>query len=145
MKKLLVLTLVVALLAIAVAPAMAAGGRYGENAHGARRSAGNGARNSAAATFALAGTIASLDPANRTVTVKVASGNIAVKDDIGQSLTIQTVDATRFLLRNPDGAATPISFADLAVGQKVSVNGKLANSVWTASRITVGAKLIHQP
>ena len=35
--------------------------------------------------------------------------------------------------------------SNFAVGQKVSVNGKLANSVWTASRITVGAKLIHQP
>jgi len=39
-----------------------------------------------------------------------------VKPFIGENLTLQTTDATRFLLRNPGAAATPITFADLAVG-----------------------------
>jgi hypothetical protein len=39
----------------------------------------------------------------------------------------------------------PITFADLAVGQKVSVSGTVANNVWTVARITVGADLIHLP
>jgi len=39
-----------------------------------------------------------------------------VKPFIGENLTLQTTDATSFLLRNPGAAATPITFADLAVG-----------------------------
>jgi hypothetical protein len=141
MKKIFVLVIVLILLAMAVTPALAAGGPHSGNAHGARLRA----RNSATATFALSGTIASLDSAARTVTVKVVSGNSLVKAYIGQNLTTQTNDSTRFLQRNPDGHATTINFADLVVGQKVSVNGVLANNVWTATRITVGAKLIHLP
>jgi hypothetical protein len=141
MKKYFVLTLVVVLLAIAVTPVLAAGGSRGGNAYSARLDA----RNGATTTFALAGTIASLDPAASTVTVKVVSGNLLVKSYIIQNLTIQTNDSTRFLLRNPDGVATPITFTDLVVGQKVSVNGVLANSVWTATRITADAKLVRLP
>jgi hypothetical protein len=141
MKKLFVLSLVLMLLATAVTPALAAGGQRGGDSLNARR----GARNGATTTFALAGTIASLDPAARSVTVKLASGNSLVKGYIGQNLTIQTNDSTRFLLRNPGGSATPIAFADLVVGQKVSVNGELVNSVWAATRITAGAKLVRLP
>jgi hypothetical protein len=131
----------VVLLAIAVTPALAAGGPQG----GIARSTGLVARKGATTTFALAGTITGLDADARTVTVKVASGNYLVKGVIGQNLTIQTNDSTRFLLRNPDGSATPITFADLVVGQKISVNGNLANNVWTATRITAGAKLVRLP
>jgi hypothetical protein len=141
MKKLFLLTLVLALLAIAVTPALAAGGPQGGNAHSAR----SGARNRATSTFSLAGTITSVDIAARTVTVKVLSGNLLVKPYLTQNLTIQTNDSTRFLLRNPDGVATPITFAELVAGQKVSVNGTTANSVWTATRITVDAKLVQLP
>jgi len=141
MKKFFVLTLVLALLAVTVIPALAAGGAPAGNGRGGGGGTGKGGN----APFALAGTIASLDPAARTVTVTVACGNKLVKLFIGQNLTIQTTDATRFLLRNPDSTATPITFADLAVGQKVSVYGQLANNVWTASRITVGADLTCLP
>jgi hypothetical protein len=141
MKKLFVLTLVLMLLAMAVTPALAAGGTRGGNVYSARLNA----RNGATTTFSLAGTIASLDPAAHSVTVKVASGSILVKASISQNLSIQTNDSTRFLLRNPDGYALPITFTELGVGQNVSVNGELANSVWTASRITAAAKLVHLP
>jgi hypothetical protein len=135
MKKLIVLTLVLSLLAITIVPAFAAASTPARIKRGDGAGTGKGGN----APFALAGTIASLDPVARTVTVTVACGNKLVKSFIGQNLTIQTTDTTRFLLRNPDSTATPITFADLAVGQKVSVNGQFANNVWIASRITVGA------
>jgi hypothetical protein len=141
MKKLIVLMLVLSLLAITIVPAFAAVSTPAR----IKRGDGGGTGKGGNAPFALAGTIASLDPVARTVTVTVACGNKLVKSFIGQNLTIQTIDTTRFLLRNPDSTATPITFADLAVGQKVSVNGHFANNVWTASRITVGADLTCLP
>jgi hypothetical protein len=137
MKKIVVLALVLALLAISAVPALAAGRAHAKNGQIAGNEYGKGGK----MPFALAGTIASIDPVARTVTVTVACGNKLVKPYIGQDLTLQTTDATRFLLRNPDGTATPITFEDLTVGQNVSSNGKLVNNVWTANRITVGADL----
>jgi len=141
MKKIIVLTLVLALLSITAVPALAAGRAHVRNGQSAGGEVGKGGK----MPFALAGTIASIDPAARTVIVTVACGSKLVKPYIGQDLTLQTTAATRFLLRNPDGSATPITFEDLAVGQNVSANGKLADNVWTASRITVGASLICLP
>jgi len=70
----------------------------------------------------------------------VLRGNILVKPYIGKTLDIQTKATTRFFYT--DGVTTKIiKFADLKVGDPVSMTGKLANSVWTAYRITVGAKL----
>lgn len=138
MKKLFVLTLVLALVAVTVVPALAAGSPP----------EANGCVNGFCvqkAPYALAGTIASLDPETRTVTVTVACGNLLVKPFIGENLTLQTTDATRFLQRNPGSTATPITFDDLAIGQKVSSYGRLVNNVWTAGRITVGAKLSCLP
>jgi len=137
MKKLVILTLVLVLLAVSVVPAYAASRTRDQNGAGNKIQV----KQHGKMPFALAGTIASIDPVARTVTVTVACGNKLVKPYIGQDLAIQTTNATRFLLRNPDGTATPITFEDLAVGQNVSSNGKLANNVWTANRITVGAGL----
>ena len=137
MKKIVVLALVLALLAISAVPALASGRAHSKNGQIARNEYGKAGK----MPFALAGTIASIDPVARTVTVTVACGNKLVKPYIGQDLTLQTTIATRFLLRNPDGYATPITFEDLAVGQNVSSNGNLADNVWIATRITVGAEL----
>ena len=141
MKKIFVLMLVLALMAITVVPAFAAGNPPAGNGRGGGGGTGKGSN----APFALVGTIASLDSAERAITVTVVRGNKLVKMFIGQTLTIQATEATRFLLRNPDNTATPITFADLVVGQSVSVNGQLANNVWTAGRITVGADLTCLP
>ena len=141
MKKLIILTLVLVLLAVSVVPAYAASRTRDQNGAGNKIQV----KPHGKMPFALAGTIASIDPLARTVTVTVACGNKVVKPYIGQDLILQTTAATRFLLRNPDGKATPITFEDLAVGQNVSANGKLADNVWTASRITVGASLICLP
>lgn len=137
MKKLSVLVLVLMLLVVSTVPALAAGGPP----PGSGRGAGSGVGKVGNPPFALAGTIAGLDEQAKTVTVTVDCGNTIVKPFIGQNLVIQTNDATRFLLRNPGGYATPITFEDLTIGQKVSVNGQYANNVWTAGRITVGADL----
>jgi len=137
MKKLIILTLVLVLLAVSVVPAYAASRTRDQNGAGNKIQV----KQHGKMPFALAGTIASVDPAARTVTVTIACGNKLVKPYIGQDLILQTTAATRFLLRNPDGKATPITFEDLAVGQNVSSNGRLANDMWTANRITVGADL----
>ncbi len=157
MKKLFVLVLVLTLLSVMATPAFAAGGPPGGNGNGSGGSGGNGSGGDGNGSeageinrirkmpFALAGTIASLDPATRTVTVAVVSGNTLVKPYLGQNLVLQTTDLTRFLLRNPDGVATPIAYKDLAIGQNVSAIGQPVDNVWTASRITVGAELTNQP
>jgi hypothetical protein len=150
MKKLLVLALTLALLVATTVPAMAAGGPGGGNNPGIGPGTGAGTGSGLGigtgnmrGIFALSGTVASVDPLVRTVSVEVLSGNKLAQPSIGQTVTLQTTAATRFLLRNPDGTCTVIAFDDLAAGQNVSVNGSLANDVWTAIRITVGARLVH--
>lgn len=132
MKKIAWLCVIVGLLAVTAMPTLAAGGPPpgGKSSKGAR------------APFALAGTITEISGTG--VTVQVVSGNRLVKDYIGQSLPLQTTSKTRYLLKTPSGTV-PITFADLEVGQDISVNGTLADNVWTANRITVGASLVHQP
>lgn len=144
MKKFFVLTIVLVLLAVTVVPALAEGnGNTWQGWHGDKT--GRPQYQVRNMPFALVGTIASLDPGAGAVTVTVACGNILVKPFYGKDVTLQTNALTRFLLRNPGSVATPITFADLAVGQKVSANGRMVNSVWTASRITVGASLTCLP
>ena len=121
MKRWLLFVLVLGMLFATVSPAMAAG---------------SGTRG----TFTLAGKITAIG--DGTVTVQVLTGNKLVNSYLGKELTVTVTDSTRFLLK--DGTVvTPITFADLKVGDAVSVNGTVANQVWTAKRITVGAKLIH--
>ncbi len=137
MKKISVILLVLVLLVVSTVPALAAGRQPTINSHGAGFSVGLGGN----PPFTLAGTIAGLDAQAKTVMVIVVCGNTLVKPYIGQNLVIQTNDTTRFLLRNPGGYATPITFSDLAIGQKVSLNGQYTNNIWVAGRITVGADL----
>lgn len=92
--------------------------------------------------FSLVGKISAIDAASGTVTVNVLKGNKLVQPYLGQSITLKTTATTRYLYKSTATAvATPITFADLKVGDPVSVNGTLANGIWTATRITVGAKL----
>ncbi len=124
MKRWILFALALGLLFASASPAMAAGP--------------GGTRG----TFALAGKIAAIGDGS--VTIQVLAGNKIVKPYVGQELTVAVTDSTRFLLKN-GAVTTPIAFADLKVGDAVSVNGRLADNVWTASRITVGAKLVHFP
>lgn len=151
MKKLAVLALVVTLLAISVVPALAAGGPPANrgttsgNFTGAQAgpAVGNQSSFGVQTPFALSGTITAADEG--TVSVEVSCGNRAVKPYIGTIVTLQTDEYTRFLERNDDGTATPIPFAELEVGQTVSSHGSLADGVFTATRLTVGALLYCLP
>ncbi len=123
MKKLFVVTLALLIALAAVGPAYAAGGPRG--------------------TFTLVAKISAIDPVSGTITVSVLNGSKLVQPYLKQTLVMTTTAKTRYLYKStPDAVPTPITFADLKVGNAVSVNGKVANGVWTAVRVTVGAKLI---
>ncbi|MFZ2098504.1 MAG: hypothetical protein WAV05_17870 [Anaerolineales bacterium] len=165
MKKFAVLTLVVVMLAVSMVPAFAAGGLPANRGTGSGVCTGNqdvlgsgyqaglgagyqagfGASNQKSygvrTPYALSGTIYALDPAASTVTVTVSCGNRLVNPYIGNEVTLQTTEITRFLLRNSDGSVTPITFAELEVGENVSSHGILADGVFTATRVTMGALL----
>ncbi|MBI5353651.1 MAG: hypothetical protein HZB50_13500 [Chloroflexi bacterium] len=69
-----------------------------------------------------------------------------VKSYIGQSASLTTTSKTRYLYKSSATAVpTTITFADLKVGNAVSGNATAVNGVWTATRITVGAKLTCLP
>jgi hypothetical protein len=140
MKKFAVITMVIVMLALSAVPAFAKGPQGNGQAIG---SCGGGiqAGTGIHTPYALSGTIFSLDAQAQTVTVTVACGNRLAQPFIGQNVTLQTTTATRFLLRNSDGSVTPITFADLAVGQNISSHGSLVNGTWTTVRVTVGALL----
>ena len=126
MKKLFVVMLALLIALTAVGPAFAAGAPRG--------------------TFALVATISAVDPASGAVTVSVLRGNKLVQPYIGQNLVITTTVKTRYLYKS-SATAVPITitFADLKVGDPVSINGTLASGVWTAARVTVGASLTCLP
>ena len=126
MKKLFVIALALLIALTAVGPAFAAG--------------------SARGTFSLVANISAIDSVSGAVTVTVITGNKLVKSYIGQNLVMTTTASTRYLYKS-SATAVPvaITFADLKVGDAVSVNGKLVTGVWTASRITVGASLTCLP
>jgi hypothetical protein len=151
MKRIIVLTLVVLMLAVSAVTAFAKGpspanqGANAGNCGGNQTGMGVQAGFSVQAPYALSGTISALSVEARTVTVTVACGNRLAQPSIGLDVTLQTTDATRFLLRSTDGTVTPITFADLAVGQKISSHGTLVEGVWTAVRVTSGALLYCQP
>jgi hypothetical protein len=154
MKKIAVLTLVVVMLVVTVVPAFAAGGPQSgsgtgictgnQSGLGSGSMARNGGQQSAfgiRTPFALSGTITGLDSQAKTVSVAVSCGNRLAYPYIGSEVTLLTGQSTRFLLRNDDGTATPITFADLVIGESVSSHGSLVDGVFTASRVTMGALL----
>ena len=120
MKKLLFALLLVTMLFVAATPTFAARRR--------------------GTLFTLAGLITDIE--GSTVTVTVYTGSAVVRPYLGQTLDIETTDSTRFLRKVPDCTIT-ITLDDLVVGDKISVQGSVATGVWTATRITADANLIH--
>jgi hypothetical protein len=139
MKKILVLALVVTLLAISVVPAFAAA-----DAPVRSRNGDEGAYRYGYPPFAIAGVITALST-DGIVTVKVICGNLVVRPYIDTEVDLITNEMTKFLERNENGTATPITFDDLAVGDQISAHGRLVDGVWKTSRITVGALLACIP
>jgi len=95
-----------------------------------------------ATIFVMVGKISALG--TNMVTIEVISGNKLVQPSLGTQVTVTVTSQTRYLYK--DGTTTTtIGFTDLKEGQQVSANGTVANNVWTASRITVGASLSCLP
>ncbi len=140
MKKMLVI-LVVLLLAFAVAIPAAAGNGPGGGGKGGGSGTGQGQQGTRG-IFAITGTIAAIG--TDTVSINVFRGNKLVQPYLGTELTVTVTSRTRYLYK--DGTTTSaIGFADLKVGQPVSVHGRVADAIWTTSRITVGASLSCLP
>jgi hypothetical protein len=87
-------------------------------------------------TFVIVGTITDLGTSS--VTIDVLRGNRLGQSAIGTQVTLAVTSQTLLFSRN-GSTITQISFADLKVGQQMTVNGIVANTVWTIYRITVGA------
>jgi hypothetical protein len=141
MKKLFGISIVILMLALSVVPAFAKGPGPADNGSANGVGLGNQNGSGVQTPYALSGTIAGIDPQARTITITVVAGNRLITPDSNPTVTVQTTPTTRFLLRNPDGTATPITFDDLQVGQTVSSHGIVENGVYIATRVTVGAKL----
>ena len=124
MKKIFLLGLILVVAMLSVSPVLAAP----NDVAGGLRS-----------NFVLSGTITSLGL--DTVTIWVVGGNYPVHPYRGQLLTVSVTGFTRYLLQQGT-YAVPISFDALVIGQSVSVYGTYDNSVWSASRFTVGAQLL---
>ncbi len=151
MKKILLPFIVIVLLAVAVLPASAGNGPG--NGPGNPQATpqpvpqGQGTlttyrQSSPRGTFAIAGTITAIDATNKTITVTVLRGNNLAKPYINLSVTVVTTAKTRFLYKaSTMSTATAITFADLAIDDVVSINGTVANNIWTANRVTEGASL----
>jgi len=144
MKKMLVL-LVVLMLTFAIVIPAAAGNGPGGGGNGGGNGTGPGTgqgQQGTRGTFAITGTIAAIG--TNSVTINVTRANKLVQPYLGTQVTVTVTSGTRYLYK--DGTTiTTIGFADLKVGQPVSVNGILANNIWTVSRITVGASLSCLP
>ncbi|MBI4732855.1 MAG: hypothetical protein HY781_12170 [Chloroflexi bacterium] len=151
MKKILLPFIVIVLLAVAVLPASAGNGPG--NGPGNPQATpqpvpqGQGTlttyrQSSPRGTFAITGTITAIDATNKTITVTVLRGNNLAKPYINLSVTVVTTAKTRFLYKaSTTSTATAITIADLAIDDVVSINGTMANNIWTASRVTEGASL----
>ena len=90
--------------------------------------------------FTLVGRIVELNSGTGDVKLEVLQGNHLIKPSIGLEVTIATNPSTRFL-ENDGITTTPIFFSDLTVGDQVSVLGRMVDSAWTATRITVDLKV----
>ncbi len=127
MKRWAILLLAAGMVAAIAAPALAAGSQPPKRM-----------------PFNLVGRVTAVDAGAAAITVEVVRGNRVVRPFIGQTVTVQTTAATRFLRKTETGVVR-ITLADLQAGDAVSVQGTRTGEVWTASRITVGAHLSCLP
>ena len=139
MKKFLVLSLVILMLAMNALPALA----VDYTADGCQ----NIAPFKGTLRLALAGYIRGIDTAHDSVIVEVKVGNRLGELCLDEEVLIETKVDTRFLL----SGGTEIEFSDLKVGDPVSVNGLIKPDIdddgfleWVADRITKGALLVSK-
>jgi len=154
MKKFLALLTVLILSLVLVLPAAAGRGPGGgEGCPGTGDCDGSGARTAIKTeagllqrgmrgTVALVGTITAVG--TDSVSIQVEKGNTLAADLIGTIVTVTITPETRLMLRDGTTCA-PITLADLAIGQQVSLNGIQTETGLVVYRITVGAFLFGTP
>jgi hypothetical protein len=154
MKKIVVLTLVFALLALAVTPAFAQGGK-GKNMNGAGGGGDQIQNNYAYAgeeVFSVAGVVTAVaavtDPltgvTTGSVTLDLVAGNHLVHDLLDVELptiTVVITDTTRIVQACNAEEIDCTLTATLAVGQNVTIKGLTDGTIYTAQHITIGAAL----
>ena len=132
-KKLVVLTMVVAITLIAVTPALAGhGGPGGNGGNGGGGGGGGGGQ-----LFTLVGIVTAVD--SDTITVQALNDRFA-----GQVLTVQVTDSTRFMQWTPTGSV-PATFDAVGVGDSVNIKGIMTDGAFIASRVTVDVPLYCYP
>ena len=117
---------VLVLLAATVMPVMAEGGKVQMRWLGQ--------------VFSLVGEVTALDGDELTITVQVHSGSKLVKSYIGKELTF-TTDATTLFLLYGHAKGVQVTFADVEVGDSISVSGNIVNDLFVAKRVTVDVPL----
>jgi hypothetical protein len=141
MKKILVLSLVLLMLAMNALPALAVVEIKADPCQEIGTVKGT-------LRVALAGYIKGIDDDNQSVIVEVLVGNRLGEKCLEKMVLIETKSDTRFLL----SGGTVIKFSDLEIDDPVSVNGLINNDItdvdkideWVADRITVGALLVSK-
>ncbi len=87
--------------------------------------------------FAIGGPITALDAAAHSITVEVVHAMPpALGLQPGDSVVITTNDQTRFCAAAAGQPCTPITFDDLAVGDRLATNGVVLDSVFVARQVT---------
>jgi hypothetical protein len=109
-------------------------GPCGGNGAGGKGSANNQGRQGPRINFTINGEIAAIG--TDTVTISVICGNKTAQVYIGSQVTVTVTPLTRF--HSEIGTIDfPVQFSDLQVGQLVSLNGTVVESVWKVRRITI--------
>ncbi len=155
MKKFVVFTLVFALLALAVTPAFAQGGK-GKNMNGDGGGGDQLQYNYAYAgeeVFSVAGVVTAVaavtDPLTGvtagSVTLDVVAGNHLLHDTVLAldlpTITVVITDTTRIVQACNSAEVDCKLDATLAIGQNVTIKGLTDGIIYTAQHITIGAAL----
>lgn len=171
MKKIFAVLLVFVLLAVAVTPALAAGKPpANSNAHAnqsgqpaastqvqtqGEQQAANPVEAQPAerpavpnvhAAFVLTGKVTAVNPAAKTVVVTVTHSNAITRKILGASKTVTlTVTAQTRILKWTKTGTKKVTLSDLAVGDVIMAQGRVAKGVWTAQRILIALGVAHRP
>jgi hypothetical protein len=136
-KKLLLITIIVAALALTLVPLAAAG------------ASGHGGWKHGKAKFELVGKVTAVDADAGTVTIKVKAGTRTVRAYRGKEATMGfTATAKIWLLTDPE--ATAIAVGDVPVGAKVKARGVVdradpAKPVFTIKNLKVHPLPVEEP
>ena len=126
-KKLIVLTVVIAL-ALVAAPAAFAG-----NGHG------KGGSKKAVVNYSLSGNVTAVDAENGVVSVTVVRANRAARAYKGKTVELKVSATTLYYERLADRTRVTVTLADISAGDRITSNGKLtrATGAFSAKRITI--------